>query len=208
MIGTLVLGALGSGLWEIVFKPIFKKLGELIFYVLTLGIKKSRDSVYLDAAKGHTEQGGIYVARHTSAIVSGLLITLAIVPFLILNGSTDLSKSVRGCDHHQESRDILGCKQQVANENLKELSIISTPLFLFVAVMLTYSSLRLSQVYRVTTDFNQYRTICKPHVQKKELHTIEKEFALMKNKNDYNVILKRLNKIAQDNGHELPRYRV
>ena len=51
VLSALVIGALGSGLWDVAFKPVFKKIGEFLFFVLTLGVSIAKDSIYKEAAK-------------------------------------------------------------------------------------------------------------------------------------------------------------
>ncbi|MDG1097350.1 MAG: hypothetical protein P8N23_07065 [Methylophilaceae bacterium] len=51
VLSALVIGALGSGLWYVAFKPVFKKIGEFLFFVLTLGVSIAKDSIYKEAAK-------------------------------------------------------------------------------------------------------------------------------------------------------------
>lgn len=52
IVGTLVLGALGSGLWDVVVKPGGRWMGRAILTAATLGSSGVKDAVYREAAKG------------------------------------------------------------------------------------------------------------------------------------------------------------
>ena len=50
IIGTIFLGALGSGLWELL-KPIFVGTGEVLVSIVTLGLTNLRDGFYSNAER-------------------------------------------------------------------------------------------------------------------------------------------------------------
>src|SRR4051794_11362648 len=61
IIGTIVLGALGSGLWDLCLRDFFVWSGHGILTLITLGIGSVRDSNYIEIAKGRTDRVGIYL---------------------------------------------------------------------------------------------------------------------------------------------------
>lgn len=209
ILSALIIGALGSGLWDVAFKPIFKKLGEALFFVLTFGIKKARDSIYKEAAKGNREQGGIYVARHLSALLSGFLIATCIVFLQVSNKFERHDFEENECRSSSVMSEAHECRKELHEEKLEELDDILSfyvPIAVFMAVILMYSSLWMGFVNRVITDFNQYLAICKPCMSHEDVLNIERDFALMDKKEDLEVILEKLNKIAKSNDLRLPRY--
>jgi hypothetical protein len=206
IISTLVIGALGSGLWEVVFKPVFKKIGDVTFYILTVGIKKTRDDVYLDAAKNHREQGGVFIARHMALILASILIAFSMVTFQTSYGKIEYFNDFEKCNSIEIKQELKECKKEIAKEKLENLAIFTIPMFIFLAVVLMYTSLKIQQVYRITIDFNQYLTICRPHISIEEALSLEAEFALMKEKENYEKLIGRLDEIAKSNYKELPRY--
>src|SRR6266496_2040961 len=58
ILGAIVLGALGSGLWSAVFAPAGSFLTKIVLSIVTLGIEAARDSVYRQAAFGFRERSG------------------------------------------------------------------------------------------------------------------------------------------------------
>ncbi len=49
---TIVLGALGSGLWELVVRPVYAFVSTIALNVITLGLDSLRNGLYEEAAKG------------------------------------------------------------------------------------------------------------------------------------------------------------
>ena len=61
IIGTIILGALGSGFWDLCLRDFFTWIGHGILSATTLGITSVRDSFYVEIAKGRTDRVGIYL---------------------------------------------------------------------------------------------------------------------------------------------------
>jgi len=53
--GAVLLGALGSGLWDLFLKDALFWLGTKSLAVATFGFQRIRDTAYIEAAKGHRE---------------------------------------------------------------------------------------------------------------------------------------------------------
>jgi hypothetical protein len=74
-IGAVVLGALGSGLWPLIFEPLSRWLGKSLFVVATLGLESLRESIYVAVAKGLHEAPSLI-----------LLTVLLLIPMAALSG--------------------------------------------------------------------------------------------------------------------------
>jgi 4-hydroxybenzoate polyprenyltransferase len=59
LLGMILIGALGSGLWEGFLKQSLMWVGTFILDIATLGLNSLRDGMYLDAAKGTYERTAI-----------------------------------------------------------------------------------------------------------------------------------------------------
>ena len=188
-----------------VFKPIFRKIGDITFYILTLGVKKTRDAVYLEAAKNHQEQGGIFIARHSSMMIVGFLTAISVSILYGIYGESSNPSRGEKCIPAMTSEEFRECRIRI-HEMRREKLLPMIPFFIFFSVIAFYNALRMLQVYRITTDFKQYLSICKPHMGVDEVLSLESSFALMKNKEDYKLLTETLNEIAVNNGKYLPRY--
>lgn len=56
-VGTIILGGLGSGLWDLVIKPSAARMAQVMLTAATLGSSVVKDGVYREAAKGLHEAG-------------------------------------------------------------------------------------------------------------------------------------------------------
>src|SRR5260370_37201259 len=63
ILGTILLGALGSGLWDAIFRPLLPWLGELLLNVGTLGLEQLRDGIYVEVARGTYERAGLLIVQ-------------------------------------------------------------------------------------------------------------------------------------------------
>jgi uncharacterized membrane protein YeaQ/YmgE (transglycosylase-associated protein family) len=70
VIGTIILGAVGNAVWELV-KPGLGWLSTTALNVVTLGIESLRDDLYVEIARGFREK----VAESVLGLVLGLLST-------------------------------------------------------------------------------------------------------------------------------------
>lgn len=67
-VGTLVVGALGSGLWSLIEAP-FWKIANWFLTATTLGIQSIRDNVYARAALGLHELPSLYLFMMLSILM-------------------------------------------------------------------------------------------------------------------------------------------
>jgi hypothetical protein len=65
ILGTILLGAVGSGFWELFLRNICIAVGHGILTLITLGIGSVRDSFYVEVAKGRTDRVGFYLVSFT-----------------------------------------------------------------------------------------------------------------------------------------------
>src|SRR3989442_14883559 len=73
IIGTILLGALGSGLWSVVFAPLGSTILKWLLSIVTLGIASARDALYVSAALGYRE-------RPSLILLLGAGVAFAMVP--------------------------------------------------------------------------------------------------------------------------------
>jgi hypothetical protein len=84
VVGALVLGALGSGLWELLFKPLLAWITTLFLNIATLGINSLRDDLYAEIAKGIYDRSGLLGLSLLVAWATTFFLSLATTfPFTI-----------------------------------------------------------------------------------------------------------------------------
>ncbi|MEO6816232.1 MAG: hypothetical protein ABI177_05975, partial [Edaphobacter sp.] len=77
MFGALIVGAIGSGMWDILVKPSGKWIGQAILTAATLGSQKVKDSVYVEAARGLHDAPSLLILGALASIV-------LVLPFYLL----------------------------------------------------------------------------------------------------------------------------
>lgn len=209
ILSTLILGALSNGLWEVAFKPFFRKFGEVLFFVLTLGMKKSSDSVYVEAAKGYREQSGMFISQHYVMFFSFVIILTTFFVYqhqrtLVLDAP--IAKSVYlECEGLETPYE----KKQCIKNIIKKKIFWSFPLLIILGilliVLLTYYYLWMSRVNSVITDFKQYLAICKPYLTNNQIMTFDQRFALLTDRDGFSLITEELSEIAEEHNIQLPR---
>jgi len=68
VIGAIILGAIGSGLWEMIAKPGLSSLGRLFLTLVTFGSESARNNAYADAALDPTAIPSLVLLLQFSAI--------------------------------------------------------------------------------------------------------------------------------------------
>jgi hypothetical protein len=73
---TIILGAVGSGLWEYMLKPIALSGTNFVLEIVTLGITKYKNGLYEDIAQGLHEQYSLAFLTFLLSFLPGLLLGL------------------------------------------------------------------------------------------------------------------------------------
>jgi len=71
-LGTVVLGAFGSGLWDVVVKPSGLRVIQLVLSTVTLGSGAVKDRLYADAAKGPHEAVSLFMLGIVFSLYLGI----------------------------------------------------------------------------------------------------------------------------------------
>ncbi|MFS8082707.1 MAG: hypothetical protein ACMG51_04580 [Ginsengibacter sp.] len=78
-VATLIVGALGSGLWSLIEAPLWK-IANWFLSATTLGIQSVRDDVYAHAALGLHELPSLYLFLIVSIFMAAFPVSFALVP--------------------------------------------------------------------------------------------------------------------------------
>ncbi len=205
IIVTIVLGALGSGLWESVFRPVFKGLGIAIFKLLTFGAKGASNRIYKEAAKGHHDQPSIFIMVILITSLIGFYWGTTIGIYTASNLDQVKFEVMEKCDKLNSETAIKECKKQ----EIRNYVFSNAPyLFLgliFFGIILLYQCIHLIFVNVVITNYHQTLRILGVHLTQEERLKIEQKFALMKTKNDYINIENDFARIALENNLAIKR---
>jgi hypothetical protein len=202
---TILLGALGSGLWDTIFKPSLHKVGLLLFTIATLGAKRASDNVYKEAARGHHELSSLYLLMY---VILGLVVFEGSLVGFLYSGLYGINvfadTTFESCEQLAGYR-RRACRLEVLKQTFGLTIHLIPLLFIFVTVILLYRILSINRVNLVITYYNHCLKVCRPFLPTEDISDIEHRFALMETKADYLKIIDTLRVIAQRKEISLPK---
>jgi len=188
--GTIVLGAVGSGVWDVFLKPAFSWLGREVLTLVTLGLSSVKDSMYQDIAKGHHEVAGLNI----------LVFATAVFVFLPMGFVTGVWTA---------RRRLSDPNTMTAEANIKyrkRMSLAIVPVYALWGSIFFVRFLMINYTNLAVTYFQQSLAICKPYIDSKEQDQILSRFARTRTKRDYESVVASLHLVAKSNHLELPEF--
>jgi len=209
IVGIIFLGALGSGLWSLLFEPLFKRFGKFFISVASLGLKSVQNQIYAEVAKGHRDR--------SVKILMFILIGLILIPLIFSLVSElksqlftqELKKAVQIVKKNNPKVDNF---EAMVNNELKkireerrgksriQLMILCSVVLLF----LLFQRLKILIIELSISHFEQCTNICLPYLTNDEHKKILSDFALIKNKDNYSAIMNKLKEVAERGNLILP----
>lgn len=197
---TVLLGAIGSGLWDSIFKPVVSKVSNIIFTIFSFGAKSTRDNIYKEAAKGHHELPTLYI----------LLIIFLVFPLSMISVEYRLYEKIYG----NESNTVQEVYQKCLKKNKKKQcmkNIISYKLHvmtffsIFLLAIILFRFISINRTNLAITYYQLCLKICSPLLSDTELKGIEQKFSLINSKEDYLDIINQFGELSKSNFFELPK---
>lgn len=183
----IFIGAIGSGLWESLLRPILLIIGRLMFNLLTFGIDVLKNSLYIEIAAGFHEQIALMEFSMLGGIVIGLLIIFTCLTIY--------------------SYDNINIKNIILLTESRMLRYLQC--YIYVMMILTIGGRVSIEIYKnmAITHFEQCCIICSPYITDNDLKIIKSSFARIKNRDDYINVIGRFKGIADTNNIELPDFK-
>lgn len=229
IVASIVLGAIGSGLWEIAFKPIGKKLSSIVFTIITFGAKRAQDNIYKSAAMGHHDLPSLDNLVAMNALLVGVVFLSLFYIYLGMSPPENpiiSRKSFMEClERKGEAREE--CFLRALPENYKNcfekdgveqdecIKIAFKEEFmpefqrmflvgLFLTVVIFYKIYSVSKVNLIVTYYDQCLKVIRPSIDDGRYHLFQQRYALMSTREDYEKIISEMEHIAKENGISLP----
>lgn len=204
VIVTILLGAIGSGLWDAALKPISLMLGSKLFTVITFGAKRSRDKIYKGAAMGHHELPSLYILLMLMVLAISTLTSSQVRFYVRLYAPEVLTiRLVAECPKENETK-YKECVRKQVNEILATRVQILSLISIFVVVFIFYRFAAINRMNLVATYYEQCIRAVRPFLDEKTFRMIEQQYALMSTKDHYDAIISQLAVLAKDNNSSLP----
>jgi len=207
IIGAILLGALGSGFWDIAGRPGVQWAGRAILDVVSLGSEALKNATYREAAKGYHEGAVLELTAVLVGVITGAIVGL-VAETLALRVRT---ARVLGRSPHKGGSALAtepeGHPSTEKRIYLKfRLLYIVDLLLLLVLSTLFIGLLRIVQANEAYTYFSQSLVICRPYMDERHAQLLASRFAGIERRADYIHVVDELRSIAAANHVKLPDF--
>jgi hypothetical protein len=204
LLGTLLVGAIGSGLWSRIGDPLYEKFRNSLLTFSSVLFKRYRDRVYRDISYGRQELPSLYTMQFFCALLAILppgtlwfIIISAHLHYLnIINpgpGLLSLMNAARTSVDHASLDYQIRHMLLFLYINLIFLSLSSLYIFLIPAVRVNY----------IHAAVRHYRILCTalaPHTPLLEQQQNDSLFVQIRSKDDYIALISQLEMRATEHG--------
>lgn len=186
LLGTLVIGALGSGLWEVAFKPGLYWLGKVLLDIGTLGLTGLRDAIYEEIARGNYERA----AERTFSILIGIVawIPISVVMVTLIGPNMKERKN----------------SWTIGLIRSQKLLLIGIALFIFLMVQ----GARLIYINRAANHLEQLQRIVAPYITPEQRIIYSSRASQLHTRHQYVELLNELTEVAKKNRTYIPTFDI
>jgi hypothetical protein len=223
--GTIILGALGSGLWESALKPVLGSTRDVALNVISFGMISIKNSSYSQTAKDLHEETSLSVLFYVILAVVLLNVVLIASSFYqsrqtrksFQEFKTKLAKwksgeSDRYEDLQKEKEELIAKGERLIQKYpgrvLTAGTWVTSLLLVLTMSMVVSDFIRFSYVNSAISYYHQLDAITAPFIDQSERVSLRSKFAQIKSKQDYVTIIQRLQSIAKENGQAVPDFSI
>jgi hypothetical protein len=206
---SLFIGAIGTGLWESIIRPLITKTGNFFFKIITLGIKSAQNRIFTQIAKHSQHKPNLfllYVLAFAFTVIIGY-------NFSAYTHSAEKKVQSEICSIIKESAAAKETPEQLTHrlDQFRKKAKEKYHLFLIIfassaSVFIIYLLIKYSIIYSAISFFDQCIAICGPYLKNDEEKQLLSDFALITSSEDFYRILNRLSSIAHENNKTIPPF--
>lgn len=203
---TILLGAVGSGLWDAALKPYGAKFTNFLYSVVTFNLKKTRDRDYESAAMGHHELPSLYILLFLLLI---MIVPLFIGPSLyFISSKFPEISAVEGSEcKSSASEERKACLRLAIKSNAETALLYLTipSIFLSLIIFRKFHSINKSNL--IVTYFYQSLKSIRPLIDENKYNIYEQQFSLMRTEEDFNKLIAEIHECMLKNNLSSPNYK-
>ncbi len=222
---TVLLGALGSGLWEGVLKSAFVSGRDLILNLVSFGMQSVKQATYAQIAQGLHEHASMDNLSLTVVGLIGFMFYLLLILFgriaalkekqanlhkrLKLAVAKQAKKETRAPDEEQKEESLDNIRKAIDDlplKGLRRMAYAASFVALLFASAVFADLTRFKYVNSAITHFQQAYTISLPYIDESQRTQILSSFAQIKGKQDYVSLMKQVEAVGRDNGQSVPGF--
>jgi hypothetical protein len=207
VVGALVLGALGSGLWELLFKPLLTWITTLFLNIATLGINSLRDDLYAEIAKGIYDRAGLLGLALLVAGVTAFFLSIAtLFPLTIwmLVGGRIRKRNLVKAGAAVKSGMSIPPSRQFRTLRWSMVALISASLFEASVTFISFTRENFISTGAVYLD--QSQRIIAPFLTDDQRVVLRSRAASMQTRADFDNLNSDIVNVAQTNKVSLPKF--
>jgi hypothetical protein len=189
---TLVLGALGSPVWEFILKPLLTFTAKPLLYISTLGIMTYKNGIYVQIAQSFHEDISMRTYMLIVSALSGLILGYLLAVF-------SFDKNI-GSDQRSPKLSMIS---KVFKNRLGRYLILLYAIF--VVSFMTIDLAKENYINSAITYYYQSLKIVSPFISNSQEEELTSQFSSIKNKEDFVIVTNELKQLANKNKLMLPK---
>jgi hypothetical protein len=199
VLGSLVVGAIGSGIWERAGDPLYVYCRDAILNLATLGLSSLKDSLYTDVAIGLHERSSSDLFGMAWAAYSYFMLILTVATFVTAKFIESRMTERPPAQSRPPARDTIRLVKRVTLYGLLPAIFVMTAISLFTAAKTSYTA-------KAIGNYNQLINLVGPFVTSNEVLVFNSRFAQVTSAQDYVALNSELRAIAQSHKLRLPKF--
>ena len=203
LVGTILIGAIGSGIWQRLGDPLYIWLRDATLNGATLGIATLKDALYAEVATGLYERpASVLLGTFLFVILYVMFIMLTIITVRARRQGHALGKGRR----RGEAVNIEERRQRVLQTLRKQLYVM-WPMTLVLAISITFNIIKTTYTSRAIGHYRQLTALVGPYISESEMKTYDSRFAQIQSAQEYTDVTRELVELATENGLVIPNFR-
>ncbi len=194
IVGLIVVGCIGSAMWEMVIRPGAYRFWESIGNILDFNMRKAVDASYSSAALNPYPLPSLVLLLTVGVVGAGILFSTVVVALI---------------DRIRARQKVDGIVQHATDSLIMRrfFKYVLKPIVVIIAiygVILIYGSLFVVNHAIFTRRlFETNLKIIAPFTSEKDIYSLRSDFSRVKNREDFIHVYKRMQNIAEQNSVEL-----
>lgn len=201
IVGVLILGIIGSTLYDLLVKPGLTNFGRFILDAITLGSESLKNAAYSSAALDPTPISGL-VLLQVALVVASIPATRLIAASIFRRDKEAIQKKIDALSDEERKSEL-----EDELDLLRSRYLVYRKIFWFIFVpwfIVLYVAFAVhNQSVVIWRTFNTNMAILRPYLSEQEFFTLRSRFSSMETGNEYKEIHHDMTQIASEKGTKL-----
>jgi len=214
---AIVLGAVGSGLWEKVFKPVLSMAARIFLRASTFGFATARDSIYKDIARRSLNKPIIFILfliLLASSALTGMAhgrykhLSIPEETAIKIDQEKEKEREIFSTMSIDEQKKKLAANRAEIRELERKISADDLLMSITLFIIALYGYVRNSYISSAISYVDQAIAICAPYLTSIEVTKLFAQVASISSRGDFEKLVEKLSDIAGKNNATLPSFPI